>query len=120
MVLDNRSQGGLVGDLADPSRQLTVPDQSVTTDELVVACREVDELISTIEVELALVWFSSVPLHRVLRCKLAELAFEEGHIVGIGEELAVAYRAPVLLSLGLELRVKRGRLAGLKLGGGSE
>jgi hypothetical protein len=53
VILNNSRQGVAVVDLGHPRRQLTMPEESVTTHELSVLLGEADDLISVGEVELS-------------------------------------------------------------------
>jgi hypothetical protein len=67
VVLKHTGQGRLVADLADPARQLRVPEQSVTTDQLAVLGGPVNEVVSLSEVEAATAWLGSIPLEQEKR-----------------------------------------------------
>jgi hypothetical protein len=95
VVLHDRDQGVLVVDRADPCRQLAVPDKSVTTDQLVVGLGEVDEVVSSAELEVATRRLSGIPLHRVLGCDLAEVGLHQVGDVALLESTLVHSSAPV-------------------------
>jgi hypothetical protein len=95
VVLHDRDQGVLVVDRADPCRQLAVPDKSVTTDQLVVGLGEVDEVVSSAELEVATRRLSGIPLHRVLGCDLAEVGLHQVGDVTLAESTLVHSSAPV-------------------------
>lgn len=62
MVLEDGRQGRLVADLADPARQLRVPDERVAADHLAVLRGPVDEVVGLAEVEVAPARLGCVPL----------------------------------------------------------
>lgn len=51
VVLHDGRQGGFIGDARDPARQLRVPDGRVATDQLVVGCRPVNQVVGRREGE---------------------------------------------------------------------
>jgi hypothetical protein len=73
VILHHGNQSVLVVDLGDPGRQLRVPNERVTTDELAVALGPVDDSIGTSELEVATRRLSGIELHRVLGGDLAEV-----------------------------------------------
>ena len=73
VVLHHGNQSVLVVDLGDPGRQLRVPHERVTTDELAVALGPVDDSIGTAELEVATRRLSGIELHRVLGGDLTEV-----------------------------------------------
>jgi len=120
VVLHDVGEGGLVVDVLDPLGKLGVPDKSVTTDELAVLASEVDKVVATSEVELALSRLSGIPLHAVLGGNLAKVGLDDGSSLGITESTLVSSGTEVLLALGLEKLVQAVRglgRAGL-VGGG--
>lgn len=103
MVLNDAGQGILVGDAANPGRQLRVPNGGVSANKLVIGGGPVDEIVSAVKAEAALRWLGSIPLHAVLGCHLPEIGFDDGGAGAAGEKTLVRAGAKVLLALGNEL-----------------
>ena len=125
VVLHHIGELGLVGDLLDPVGELRVPDKSVATDELAVLGGEVDEVVTTVEVEVAVGGLGGIPLHAVLRGDLTEVGLDNGRSLRVAECALVSGSTEVLLALGLEESVQtvgglsRGLVAGSDRGLGS-
>jgi hypothetical protein len=102
-VIDHDSlQLSLVPDTADPVGELRVPDRSVSTDQLLVGARPVDQEVCCPKAEGSLAGLGSVPFHAVLGCNLAKVVLED---LGIGSFLEKAFvrgNTDVLLALCLE------------------
>lgn len=111
MVLQNTGQLGLVVDLADPARELTVPAEGVTSDRLVVGRGPVDEVVGAGKVEVALGGLGGVPLHAVLGRDLTKVGLDDGCRLASAQSVLVRTGSIVELALGLDERVDRsGRL----------
>ena len=94
VVLHHGNQSVLVVDLGDPGRQLRVPHERVTTDELAVALGPVDDSIGTAELEVTTRRLSGIELHRVLGGDLAEVGLCDVATVTV-ETADVTSSAPV-------------------------
>lgn len=106
VVLHDVGKGGLIVDVLDPLGKLGVPDKGVATDEVAVLAGEVDEVVTTGEVEVALAALGSIPLHGVLGSKLTKVGLDNGSSLGITQSTLVTTSTEVLLALGLEELVK--------------
>jgi hypothetical protein len=128
VVLDNRRQCSAVVDLADPRRQLRVPEQGVTTDVLAVLLGPVDDGIGVGEAETStrccvqkeLVWnaesrrknlrrvltLEGVPFHAVLWRDLSKTVLGDSCQSVIAEMVVVDLSAKVGFAFGLELVVQ--------------
>jgi len=117
VVLDGRSQSGLVAEVADPSGQLRVPDESMPTHGLVVLRSPVYEVVGLGQGEGALGPLGALPLHAVLGRQLAEVGFDDGRVLPGRQATLVAAGTEIQLALGLHERVDAlRRLAGADLG----
>jgi hypothetical protein len=92
--LHHGNQSVLVVDLGDPARQLRVPNECVTTDELAVALGPVDDGIGTGELEVATRRLSGIELHGILGGDLTEVGLCDVAAVAV-ETTNVAGGAPV-------------------------
>jgi hypothetical protein len=97
VILHHGNQSVLVVDLGDPGRQLRVPNERVTADELAVALGPVDDSVGTSELEVATRRLSGIELHRVLGGDLAEVGLCDVAVVA-RETTDVAGSAPVPVS----------------------
>lgn len=95
MILHDRNQGVFVADLGDPAGQLAVPDEGVAADQLVVGGGPVDEVVGSVEVEVATGRLSGIELHRVLGSDLTEMGLGQVVDVAIGESSLVTSGTPV-------------------------
>lgn len=87
-----------IGDTLYPARELRVPDESVTSEELAIVSRPVGEEVSTAPVVGAPGGLEGSPLHGVLSSHLAEVGLDDGSI-GVGLKKAlVSGGAKVLLA----------------------
>ena len=68
MILNDRCQGGFVGNGAHPAWKLRVPYSRVTANQQVVGCRPVDKIVKTGKVEGAPAGFDSIPLATSFQC----------------------------------------------------
>jgi len=106
VIFDDRGEGGPVIDAVDPTRELRMPDEGVTTDELAIAGGPVDEGIGATKVEVTTARFNRIPLHGVLGCKLAELGADNSSVGSNVERVRIGASTPELLALGAEPGVK--------------
>jgi hypothetical protein len=93
--LHDGDQSVLVLDLGDPARELRVPDESVTTDELAVGRGPVDQTVGSAELEVATRRLSGIELHRVLGGDLTEVGLCDSADVASVESADIAGGAPV-------------------------
>ncbi|KAG9966599.1 family 10 xylanase, partial [Aureobasidium melanogenum] len=106
VVLHDVGEGGLVVNVLDPLGKLRVPDKGVATDEVAVLAGEVDKVVTTSEVEVALAALGSIPLHGVLGGKLTKVGLDDGSSLSVAQSTLVTASTEVLLALGLEELVK--------------
>jgi hypothetical protein len=93
--LHDGDQSVLVSDLGDPAGKLRVPDESVTTDELVVGRGPVDEVVGSAKLEVATRRLSGIELHRVLGGDLTKVGLCDIADVALVESAEIAGSAPV-------------------------
>jgi hypothetical protein len=93
--LHDGNQSVLVSDLGDPAGKLRVPDESVTTDEHVVARGPVDQRVGSAELEVATRRLSGIELHRVLGGDLAKVCLCNSADVAAVQNADVTGSAPV-------------------------
>jgi len=101
VVLNDLGQGSSIGNVGDPTWQLRVPDQSVTSDLLVVGGCVVDQVVGTGQGEGALTPFSRIPLHGVLWSQDTELSFNDSVDLADTEGILVNSGTKVRLPLAL-------------------
>jgi len=68
MILNDRCQGGLVGNGAHPAWKLRVPNSRVTANQQVVGCRPVDKIVKAGKVKGAPAGLDSIPLATSFQC----------------------------------------------------
>jgi hypothetical protein len=105
VVLNDGGEGILITDLADPAGELRVPESVVPANQQAVLLGEADQVVTGSEVEAATAWLNGIPFHTILRCDLAEVGFDDGIILGVGECALVTNGAEVFLALGLECSI---------------
>lgn len=126
MILNNRSQGVAVVDSVYPPRQLSVPEESVATNELAVGLSKVYNGVSVREGELITICYvqvsflqllrrrieieekltlNSIPLHAVLAGNLPKAVLDNGGQWIVVEMVVIDLGSKVELSLGLKLVV---------------
>jgi hypothetical protein len=128
VVLNNRRQCSAVVDLADPRRQLRVPEQGVTTDVFSVLLGPIDDSVSVGEAETStrccvqkkLVWnaesrcsdlrrvltLDGVPFHAILGSDLSKAVLGDSHQGAVAEMVVVDLSAEVGFAFGRELGVQ--------------
>jgi len=117
VVFNDRGEGGPIANVVDPTRELRVPDEGVTTDELAVAGGPVDKGIGTTKVELTTVGLGRIPLHGVLGRKLTEVAAENSSVGSNVERVRISASTPEFLALGTEPSMKTSGRRGSGRGG---
>ena len=65
MILNDRCQGGLVGDGTHPAWKLRMPHSRVTANQHLVGCRPVDKIVEAGKVKVAPAGFDSIPFSTV-------------------------------------------------------
>lgn len=105
---DNLSQLLRVCDRLDPARQLRMPDQSMTSDELAVVGSPVGQVISRAPVVRSLSALKRAPFHRVLAGHLAKVGLDDGGISITLQKSLVSGSAEVFFAGGDEGLMDRG------------
>ena len=106
VVLNDRGQGSSIGNVGNPTWQLRVPDQSVTSDLLTVGGCVVDQVVGSGHGEGVLTPLSSIPLHRVLWSQNTELSLNDSVNLADTEGALVNSSTKVPAALGLNLRIQ--------------
>ena len=118
VVLNDRSQGSSIGDVGDPTWQLRVPDQSVTSDLLTVGCCVVDQVVSSGQGEGSPIRLSRIPLHGILWSQNTELSFNDSVDLAYTEGVLINSGSKVPVALSLHLRIQATSASWIGGGGG--
>lgn len=117
MIRHDRHQCRVVINAVNPTRQLGVPNQGVTSHLLLILRREVRNRISTTPGERPSGWFRGIPLHCIFRCDGPELcALDEVLLRVVGADSQRG--ADVGAALGNDGGVERGGLSSFVREGG--
>jgi len=106
VVLNNGRQGGTVVDLANPRRQLRVPEERVATNVFSVLLGPGNDFISVAVAETSTGWLNGIPLHAILGRYLSKAVLGDSQQGVVVEMVLVNLSAKVGFAFGDELRVQ--------------